>query len=275
MKLNYRLIIVLGIFIALFIYLFITAPPSLESDLSVKKRFAINDIFKQLAAENDVTRTLYTKAIVGAGLKQGLKFDENWAMDDVHAGPLPALLLRGISNSMSHSDIAIDLFLGSDFPIESSNKFKGIQAEKFEEMRLDKQAKFFYDKVSGKYIAMFPDYASAMPCVTCHNEHKKSAKNDWQLNDIMGATTWAYPKDSLSTDEALKLLAEYRKGVKKTYEEYLKKFDLQTTGNPQIGDKWPSQGFFLPNYQTFSDSVGKLVSPVILAQYLKIVDEKK
>jgi hypothetical protein len=265
-------ILLIGLIVSLNIYLFVSAPPPLESSISVKKRFAINDIFEQLALENDATRTLYTKAIVGAGKKQGLSFDERWAEQDVHAGPLPALFLRGISNDISETEVPLDLFLGSDFPIESSNKFKGIQAEKFAQMRLDKKSKFFFDEITGKHIAMFPDYASAMPCVTCHNEHERTSKTDWVLGDIMGATTWAYPEDSLSTDDALKLIAAYRRGVKNTYLQYLKKFDAtDLNSKPIIGNKWPSQGNFLPDYETFSDSVQKLVSPAILSTVLKSI----
>ena len=265
-------ILLIGLIVSLNIYLFVSAPPPLESSISVKKRFAINDIFEQLALENDATRTLYTKAIVGAGKKQGLSFDERWAEQDVHAGPLPALFLRGISNDISETEVPLDLFLGSDFPIESSNKFKGIQAEKFAQMRLDKKSKFFFDEITGKHIAMFPDYASAMPCVTCHNEHERTSKTDWVLGDIMGATTWAYPEDSLSTDDALKLIAAYRRGVKNTYLQYLKKFDnTDLNSKPVIGNRWPSQGNFLPDYETFSDSVQKLVSPAILSTVLKSI----
>jgi len=265
-------ILLIGLIVSLNIYLFVSAPPPLESSISVKKRFAINDIFEQLALENDATRTLYTKAIVGAGKKQGLSFDERWAEQDVHAGPLPALFLRGISNDISETEVPLDLFLGSDFPIESSNKFKGIQAEKFAQMRSDKKSKFFFDEITGKHIAMFPDYASAMPCVTCHNEHERTSKTDWVLGDIMGATTWAYPEDSLSTDDALKLIAAYRRGVKNTYLQYLKKFDAtEIKSKPVIGNKWPSQGNFLPDYETFSDSVQKLVSPAILSTVLKSI----
>jgi len=265
-------ILLIGLIVSLNIYLFVSAPPPLESSVSVKKRFAINDIFEQLALENDATRTLYTKAIVGAGKKQGLSFDERWAEQGVHAGPLPALFLRGISNDISETEVPLDLFLGSDFPIESSNKFKGIQAEKFAQMRSDKKSKFFFDEITGKHIAMFPDYASAMPCVTCHNEHERTSKSDWVLGDIMGATTWAYPEDSLSTDDALKLIAAYRRGVKNTYLQYLKKFDAtELNSKPEIGNKWPSQGNFLPDYETFSDSVQKLVSPAILSTVLKSI----
>ena len=60
----------------------------------VEKAFSVAEVLEMVAKENDVTRTLYTKAIVGKGKKQGMKFDEDWRKDDVEAGPLPALFLR-------------------------------------------------------------------------------------------------------------------------------------------------------------------------------------
>ena len=64
---------------------------------SVENVFSVEEVLEMVAKENDVTRTLYTKAIVGKGKKQGMKFDEDWRKDDVEAGPLPALFLRGVS----------------------------------------------------------------------------------------------------------------------------------------------------------------------------------
>ena len=91
-------------------------PEETSSSDESNKVFAVADILTLVAEENDVTRTLYTKAIVGAGKKQGLKFDEDWQDDDVEAGPLPALFLRGISSDIRKSDVPLGLYLGSDFP---------------------------------------------------------------------------------------------------------------------------------------------------------------
>ena len=71
------------------------------------KAFSVSEVLEMVAYENDVTRTLYTKAIVGAGKKQGLKFDENWQDDEVEAGPLPALFLRGISADIRKSPVCL------------------------------------------------------------------------------------------------------------------------------------------------------------------------
>ncbi len=226
------------------------------------KAFAVAEILTLIAEENDITRTLYTKGIVGAGKKQGLKFDEDWQDDDVEAGPLPALFLRGISSDIRKSDVPLGLYLGSDFPINASNKFQGKQAELFQKIKTTQKPQHFYEEDQKLYTSMFADLAVAAPCVNCHNDHKNTTKTDWKLGDVMGATTWQYPSDSLSVKEAIGVINAYRNGTKAIYNAYLEEiaaFKIDST-KPEIGNKWPSKGFYLPTAEVFIDSVRKLAS---------------
>lgn len=246
-------------------YLFATAPTPLEGATAAKPTLSTEEALTLLAHENDVTRTLFTKAIVGQGKPQGLKFSEHWADPVVIAGPLPALFLRGVAAHLAESEVPLGLFLGSDFPIEASNEFKGRQAEEFAAMRRDPAPRIFTDEASGELIGMFPDYASAPACVSCHNDHKASAKHDWALNDLMGATTWSYPKDSVTTDEFLDMLRAYREGVAAVWTAYLAKVDqIPADNRPRVGSHWPSHGFFLPNLATLRDSLDQLAAPTLL-----------
>lgn len=223
--------------------------------------FAVAEVLEMISKENDVTRTLYTKAIVGAGKKQGMKFDEDWRKDDVEAGPLPALFLRGVSSSIQKSDVPLGLYLGSDFPINNANKFEGKQAELFEQIKQDRKPQFFFDEDQKLHTAMFADVAGAAACVTCHNDHKQTPKSDWKLGDVMGATTWQYPKDSLTYKGTLKVIEAYALGTKDIYNAYLEEVaNFKESEKPEIGDKWPSEGMYLPTAEVFLDSVRKLAS---------------
>lgn len=225
------------------------------------KVFSVEEVLEMVAAENDVTRTLYTKGIVGAGKKQGLKFDEDWQDDEVEAGPLPALFLRGISSDIRKSSVPLGLYLGSDFPINASNKLEGKQAELFAKIKEDQKPQFFYDEAQKVHTAMFADMAMAAPCVNCHNDHPQSSKKDWKLGDVMGATTWQYPSDSLSYKEAVGVLNAYRNGTKAIYNAYLDEIAaFKNSPKPAIGETWPSKGFNLPTAEVFIDSVRKLTS---------------
>jgi len=163
-------------------------PEETSSDsITETKAFSVEEILEMVAHENDVTRTLYTKGIVGAGKKQGLKFDEDWQDDEVEAGPLPALFLRGVSADIRKSPVPLGLYLGSDYPINASNKLEGKQAQLFAEIKKDQKPQFFFDEDQKLHTAMFADMAMAAPCVNCHNDHKNTPKKDWKLGDVMGA----------------------------------------------------------------------------------------
>lgn len=246
------------------------------SAASVKKPLPVAEVLEMVAKENDITRTLYTKAIVGAGKKQGLKFDEDWQDDEVEAGPLPALFLRGISSAIRKSDVPLGLYLGSDFPVNASNKFQGQQAELFKKIKVDQKPQFFYDESQKLHTAMFADLAVAAPCVDCHNKHESTTKTDWKLGDVMGATTWQYPSDYMTYEEAIAVLKAYREGTKSIYNAYLKEIAaFKDSPKPVIGDKWPSGGFQLPSAEVFIDSVRKLASYNSLELLMSDVNVKK
>jgi len=223
--------------------------------------FPVEKALEIVAKENDIARKLFTKGIVGPGKKAGIKFDEDWRKDDVEAGPLPALFLRGISSDIQKGSVPLGLFLGSDFPINKANKFEGKQADLFAKIKGDSKPKFFFDEESKLHTAMFPDFAAAAPCVNCHNDHPETTKNDWVLNDIMGATTWTYPKEKLTYKEVVDIVGAYRSGIVATLGEYVKEIDgFKTSEKPVVGEQWPTEGLFIPSPQAFLDSVQVLAS---------------
>lgn len=243
--------------------------PEKKEESGEANAFSVEEVLEMVSIENDVTRTLYTKAIVGKGKKQGMKFDEDWRKDDVEAGPLPALFLRGVASSIRKSPVPLGLYLGSDFPIDAANEFKGKQAELFKQIKKDQKPQFFYDEEQKLHTAMFADMASAGACVTCHNDHPQTSKKDWKLNDVMGATTWQYTKDSLNYKETVALLNAYADGTVDIYSEYIDEIkDFKTSIKPEIGDKWPAEGNYLPTAEVFLDSVKKLTSYNTMKQLL-------
>ncbi|TNJ42952.1 DUF3365 domain-containing protein [Tamlana fucoidanivorans] len=236
--------------------------PEEKSETAAEENaFSVEEVLEMVAKENDVTRTLYTKAIVGKGKAQGMKFDEDWRKDDVEAGPLPALFLRGVATSIIKSPVPLGLYLGSDFPVNAANKFEGKQADLFQEIKKTQEPQFFYDEDQKLHTAMFADLASAGACVSCHNKHPQTTKSDWKLGDVMGATTWQYPKDSLTYKETVAVLNAYAKGTVDIYMEYLDEIEaFKESEKPEIGNKWPAEGNYLPTAEVFLDSVKKLSS---------------
>jgi adenylate cyclase len=241
------------------VYLFANAPAPLPDGRSTSSDVPVERVLTMLAHENDVARTLYTKEIVGQAKPKGVAFREDWREPDVHAGPLPALFLRASAERVARSEHPLGLFLGSDMPIEASNRFDARQMEVFEEVRATREPRFFLDERTGLQTAMFPDFAGAPACVSCHNEHSSSPKTDWQLGDVMGATTWTWPEAAVSTETALALLDTLRAAFRDTYAEFLADVALAETPLP-VGDEWPREASALPETAVFMERCEELAS---------------
>lgn len=261
-----------GIFGLAAIYLFATRPPPLADDETAGRKAPIATAFRILAAENDAARALWTADIVAAGTKAGLRFHEKWRDADMEAGPLPALFLREAATAVQKTRVPLGLFLGSDYPIAQSNKFSGAQAEHFKAVRASGKPEFFYAPDIGRHTAMFPDLAVAPGCVTCHNEHPASPKTDWALKDMMGATTWSYPKDKVTLEEVVQLVAALRAGVATAYDAYLKKAATFARA-PEVGERWPRDGYSLPSREVFLREFERRASVGTAAAILHALDE--
>ncbi|MGC6487943.1 MAG: c-type heme family protein [Planctomycetota bacterium] len=253
--------------IVLGIYLFATAPTVLAEERAGGASMSTDTLLRMLANENDVARTLYTKEIVGPGKARGIAFREDWAAPDVCAGPLPALFLRSCAQILFRSPHPLRLRLGSDYPIEASNRFNEAERRVFSQVREARAPRFFDEAETGRRVAMFPDFASAAACVTCHNQHEKTTKRDWALHDVMGATTWSWPGDEVSHEEAYALVRAYREAVRQTYAAFLQEFE-GVEGAPAIGAGWPRDADALPDADQFVAACVERASSATLALLL-------
>lgn len=241
--------------VALIVYLFVSAPPPLPEQSAASASIDVEQVFRLVEAENDAARALWTREIVGAGQKAGLQFNEDWREAGEEAGPLPALFLRETARNLEKDPVPLSLFLGSDAPINPANRFEGLQQDAFAAIRRGGAPQFFTMPDTGLHTAMFPDAAVTEACVDCHNEHEDSPRNDWKLDDVMGATTWAYPTQRLTAEEMLGVLTALRKAFRDSYQAYLDK--VATFRNPpEIGARWPREGYYLPSADAFMSELG-------------------
>lgn len=254
--------------VALSVYLFATAPPPLVQAKAADASISIEVAFKIVAAENDYARELYTREIVGEGKKHGLKFDEHWQDQDLIAAPLPAQFLRETSRALEQDPVPLGLFLGSDYSINSANNFEKEFLEMFAGVRENQQPIMFYVNDAQRYAYLAPDVAVVDPCVKCHNEHKDSPKVDWEIGDVMGATTWTYPNGEITHSELLRIITALRNAFSSAYQTSLN--ELSTLENPPvIGDKWPREGYYLPSLSEFERVLGAAASSDTLSLLLK------
>jgi hypothetical protein len=269
MKANWAALIIGSALVAA-AYLAVSAPPPLaEGHASDGRSISVRSLFEIVAAENAAVRQLYTERIVGHGKATGLKFDEKWRSPEVDAGPLPALFLRETARNLERGKSQLGLFLGSDYPISQANAFDAAQAKVFSRVRADRAPQFFRQADIDREVGMFPDIAVAPACVDCHNRHDASPKHDWQLGDVMGATTWVYPRSSVSLPEALRVLAALRSSIRATYAGYVEK-SKTFRAPPEIGERWPADGYFLPSPEAFARAAESATSPDTLNRILTL-----
>lgn len=260
--------------VALSVYLFAAAPPPLEEEKAAEAEIPVERMFEILKAENDAVRAMWTKEVVGAGKPAGLKFDEHWREADVEAGPLPALFLRETAKSLEKNPTPLSLFLGSDYPINDANRFEGLQLEKFQAVKQTLQPQFFYLPDIKMQVAMFSDLAVSEGCVQCHNKHEQSPKRDWRLNDVMGATTWMYPAARVSMAELVRNIAALHQGFQEAYGAYVDKA-RKFANPPAIGERWPAEGYCLPDPDVFMREIIKRTAPHTLAVLASLAEQPR
>ena len=251
-------LILLGILVILGIYLFVSAPPPIDSTIARESStdIATYDVLDTLNEINSQARYVYTHLIVGEGKEVGLKFGEEWSKPDVLQGPLPAQFLRLISQQMERKPPMLGLYLGSDEPINKSNLFSENQMATFQKIKMSKAPSYYYDDLFGE-VAMYPDVATVIGCVDCHNSHPDSPKKDWVLGDIMGATTWTYPEKNISFDTYMEIVTDFFSSIEEAYTVYLEKTRSFDTP-PTIGKLWPGNNQIqLPSSEIFIDEVKK------------------
>ena len=262
-----RFLTMMALFGLVAIYLFVSAPQPLpEAGTALghgEARVPVVALFDAANTLNSLTRKIYTERIVAAGQAAGLKFGENWLEDGVEAGPLPALFLRLVGTQLEAQKSDLALFLGSDQPINRSNAFQGEQVDAFMKIKLSMKPQYFEMMCMQLAVGMYPDVASDQGCVTCHNNHERSPKHDWVLNDIMGAATWTYPRNTVSASEARQRIAEVYRAIEISYDRYLDR--VRTFKTPvKIGSEWPAKGqAVIPDEDTFMAAVFAATGPDI------------
>ena len=134
-------------------------------------------------------RTIYSKNIVDRLQNKNIvSASENWW--NKNTLPLPSQFLLNVSELIVEKRMKFDFKLISLWPINSQNG----AANEFERRGLEHVARnparpfIGTSKFGGKkyFQALYPDFAVTSACVSCHNAHPKSPKNNFKLNDVMG-----------------------------------------------------------------------------------------
>lgn len=172
----------------------VAAPSALADGLAPK------DVADMLHAVMDSDRTIYTKMVVNRLTveKKIVKASEHFGDED--ALPLPAQMFRFGAEMVADRNDKFSYSLLSLWPINKQNGPKTALEEEGLQYVVDNPGENFYgeEELGGAtyFTAVYADKGVAQACVGCHNGHKDTPKNDFELGDVMGGVVIRIPLDS-------------------------------------------------------------------------------
>ena len=153
-----------------------------------------------LHAVMESDRTIYTRTVVNRLTKEKevIKASEHWKDED--ALPLPAQMFRMGAEMVAKKDVGVTYSLLSMWPINKQNKARtDAEKEGLAFVANNREQNFYTEEELGgvKYFtAIYADTAVAPACVSCHNDHKDSPRDDFKLGDVMGGVVLRIPLQS-------------------------------------------------------------------------------
>ncbi|MCJ8337277.1 MAG: methyl-accepting chemotaxis protein [Pseudomonadales bacterium] len=135
-----------------------------------------------------VLRAYYSKNVISKALKNGLAPSIHHREMD-NGIPLPATMIYDLSEQLSHSDMAINLYSGLPFPNRASRVLDSFQQQAWDSLRANPDQVFSRIEENSQGIfarVAVADKLAAQGCVNCHNSRPDTPKRDWKLGDVRG-----------------------------------------------------------------------------------------
>jgi hypothetical protein len=143
-------------------------------------------------------RAVYTKQVVNRlqNEEKVIKATEHWK--DEKTLPLPAQMFRMGAEEVTAKNPGFSYALLSLWPINKQNTPKtDVEKAGLQFVADNKGATNYYaeETLGGKkyFTAVYADVAVSKACVTCHNNHDDTPKNNFALNDVMGGVVIRLP----------------------------------------------------------------------------------
>jgi len=148
-----------------------------------------------LVMESD--RTVYTRQVVNRLQNEEKVIKASEHFKDDKALPLPAQMFRFGSEMVAEKKPAFSYSLLSLWPINKQNAAKTpAEKEGLDAVAKDPSKPYYKEEMLGKvkyFTAVYADRAVSPACVSCHNEHKDTPKNDFKLGQTMGGVVIRVP----------------------------------------------------------------------------------
>jgi hypothetical protein len=153
----------------------------------------------------DSDRTIYTRKIVNRLVKKEKVIKASEHFDDDKALVLPAQMFRfGAELVQKRSaklpDVDFSYSLQSLWPVNKQNAPQTAAEKAGLKFVAENKGKNYYttEELGGKqyFTAVYADTGVAPVCVSCHNAHPDSPKQDFKIGDVMGGVVIRIPVES-------------------------------------------------------------------------------
>ncbi|MFT7665486.1 MAG: signal transduction histidine kinase/CheY-like chemotaxis protein [Planctomycetota bacterium] len=149
---------------------------------------------EQYSAALSSFRTLYTSTVVGKAKEFGMKVTHDHA-DRSDALPLPVTLTSDLGRMMAEGQSDVSFRLYSDYPFpwrDDGGLQDGFEQRALDQLRLDPEAPYYEFEESGVLRYATADRMREA-CISCHNAHPDTPKNDWKVGDVRGVLATSTP----------------------------------------------------------------------------------
>ena len=152
----------------------------------------------------DSDRTIYTRKIVNRLVKKDKVIKASEHFEDDKALVLPAQMFRFGAELVQKRaeklpDVNFTYSLQSLWPINKQNAPKTTAEKEGLKFVADNKGKNYYteETLGGQkyFTAVYADTGVAPVCVSCHNKHKDTPKDDFKIGDVMGGVVIRIPVD--------------------------------------------------------------------------------
>jgi hypothetical protein len=153
-----------------------------------------------LHAVMESDRTVYTRKIINrlAVKEKVIKASEHW--EDEKALVLPAQMFRYGAEMVAEKNQDFSYSLLSLWPVNKQNSPKTAIEKEGLKYVADNPGKNFYgeEKLGDTtyFTAVYADTAVAQACISCHNGHKDSPRDDFKMGEVMGGVVIRIPTGS-------------------------------------------------------------------------------
>lgn len=150
-----------------------------------------------LHAVMESDRTVYTRMIVNRLAVKEKVITASEHFEDEKALVLPAQMFRFGAEMVAEKTDEFSYSLLSLWPVNKQNIAKTEAEKQGLKFVADNPGENYYaeEELGGKkyFTAVYADKAVAEACVSCHNEHKDSPRDDFKLGDTMGGVVIRIP----------------------------------------------------------------------------------